>query len=143
MRKSAKALSAVAVFVVLAAVFICAWPYIEMEFAGSASYTEQDKREYNFYTPDILKNMPRISKRYDFDFANITGPAKHVNAVKFYGTDDTSKIAAWLTSSGYEKQAECNLNSTCWRGTDPRETVYVGILTGEKTVIVQVVYDFL
>lgn len=140
MRKSFKVLSGVVI--VIAAALTYAWPYIKMEFTGFDNYTEQDKREYNFYTPDILRKMPRISERYDFDFANVTGPAKHVNAVKFYGTDDTSKINAYLTSIGYTKQDECDLNSSCWRGTDPQETIYVGILTGEKTVIVQVVYNF-
>lgn len=128
--------------IISAAALIYAWPYIRMEFTGFANYTERDKREYDFYTPDLLRKMPRISENYDFDFSNVTGPAKHVNAVKFYGTDDTSKIDAYLTSNGYRKQAECDLNSACWRGADPQETVYVGILTGEKTVIVQVVYNF-
>ncbi|WON76492.1 hypothetical protein [Serratia sp. UGAL515B_01] len=140
MRKSLKVLFGVVIVVVAALLY--AWPYVEMELAGFANYTEQDKREYEFYTPDILKKMPRITENYDFDFANITGPAKHVNAVKFYGTDNTSKIDAYLTAIGYKKQDECDLNSSCWRASDPNETIYVGILTGEKTVIVQVVYDF-
>ena len=73
MRKSFKVLGSVSI--VAAAALTYAWPYIVMEFAGSAHYTEQDKREYEFYTPVLLKKMPRISSRYDFDFANITGPA--------------------------------------------------------------------
>lgn len=140
MRKLLKVLSGVVI--IIAAALTYAWPYIKMEFTGFANYTEQDKREYDFYTPDILRKMPRISERYDFDFANVTGPAKHVNAVKFYGTDDTSKINAYLISIGYKKQDECDLNASCWQGTDPQETIYVGVLTGEKTVIVQVVYNF-
>ncbi|MBS1204098.1 MAG: hypothetical protein H6R25_997 [Proteobacteria bacterium] len=43
------------VIVLIAAALIWSWPYITMEFAGSAHYTEQDSREYEFYTPDILK----------------------------------------------------------------------------------------
>ncbi|WP_435947088.1 hypothetical protein [Dryocola sp. BD586] len=132
----------IATGVLLAAVLICAWPYIEMEFAGSASYTEQDKREYNFYTPDILKNMPRISNRYDFDFANITGPAAQVYAVKFYGIEETSKIDGYLTSMGYQRQGTCNIDNVCWQGTDPAETVMVRALKSEKGVAVQVVYKF-
>jgi len=140
MRKSLKVL--VIIIVVITAVLTYAWPYIEMEFTGSAHYTEQDKREYNFYTPDILKKIPRISPRYDFDFANITGPATHVYAVKFYDTEDIRRINTYLASTGYIRQDECDAESVCWRGTDPQEIIYVGMLRGEKTVIVQVVYDF-
>ncbi|QJW56207.1 hypothetical protein HL670_03096 [Serratia plymuthica] len=140
MRSSLKLLSIVVV--VVAAAVVYAWPYIEMEFAGFANYTEQDKREYEFYTPDVLKDMPRISEYYDFDFTNVTGPAKHVSAVKFYGTDDTSRIDSYLNAVGYKKYDKCDLNASCWQGSDLHETIYVGVLTGEKTVIVQVVYNF-
>lgn len=37
---------------------------------------------------------------------------------------------------GY-KQDKCDIESVCWRSTDPQESVYVDILNGEKTVIVQ------
>lgn len=127
--------------IVVAAALTYAWPWVKMEFAGSAHYTEQDKREYDFYTPDVLRKMPRISTRYSFDFANITGPATHVYAVRFYDTRDTGKVEKYLTSIGY-KQVKCDFESVCWRSTDPQESVYVGTLNGEKTVIVQVVYNF-
>ncbi|MCG8155787.1 hypothetical protein JMY81_07180 [Brenneria goodwinii] len=139
MRKSLKILSGIIIVVAVALTYT--WPYVKMEFAGSAHYTEQDKREYEFYTPDILKKMPRISARYSFDFANITGPAAHVYAVKFYDTKETSKIEDYLASIGY-KQDKCDFESVCWRGSDPQESVYVDILNDEKTVIVQVVYNF-
>ena len=140
MRKQLKILCVAAVVVVGALVYIS--PYIKMEFAGSATYTEQNEREYNFYTPDILKNMPRISDKYEFDFANITGPARHVHTVKFYGTDDTSKIDSYLISIGYKKRGVCDIDAFCWRGSNAQETVYVGVLSGEKTVLIQVVTDF-
>lgn len=78
---------------------------------GSAHYTEQDKREYDFYTPELLKKMPRISPKYEFDFANITGPATHIYTIKFYGTEDTSKINAYLESQGYKPQGNCNIDN--------------------------------
>ena len=126
---------------IIAAVLAFAWPYIQMEFSGSAHYTEQDKREYNFYTPDILKKIPRITSRYDFDFSNNAGPGTQVNVVKFYGTNDTGKVEQYLSSAGYKKD-NCDLGSTCWRKTDPRESIYIDTLKGEKTVVVQVMYDF-
>ncbi|AHG19288.1 hypothetical protein Z042_06395 [Chania multitudinisentens RB-25] len=139
MRNSYKILAVVAV--VMVATLAYAWPYIAMEFAGSAHYSEQDTREYEFYTPEILKRMPRISPRYDFDFANITGPATHVYAVKFYDTEATKEIEEYLESTGY-MQEMCDFEVVCWRSSDPQESVYVGTLNGEKTVIIQVVYNF-
>ncbi|MEJ5064870.1 hypothetical protein WH279_15360 [Erwinia sp. MYb375] len=36
------------IIVVIAGVFFYCWPTIKIELAGSAHYTEQDKREYEF-----------------------------------------------------------------------------------------------
>lgn len=140
MRKSVKAI--IVAGVVIVAAFVWAWPYIAMNFAGSAHYTEQDKREYEFYTPDLLKAMPRISPRYDFDFANITGPSSHVYAIRYYDADDSSKVDAYLETAGYKKQKECFIEATCWTGDDPQETVTVSMLESSKSILVSVVYNF-
>jgi hypothetical protein len=140
MHNSFKLLTAAIILIVASLTW--AWPYITMEFAGSAHYTEEDRREYEFYTPDILKKIPRISSQYDFDFANITGPATHVYAIKFYGTEDTGKINAYLISLGYQHQGLCNIDNICWRGKDDSETIMVRPLKSEKGVAVQIIYDF-
>ncbi|MCT4701047.1 hypothetical protein MUA02_03395 [Enterobacteriaceae bacterium H20N1] len=139
MRNLFKLLAAAVVLITVALAW--AWPYIKMEFAGSAHYTEQDRREYEFYTPVILKKMPRISPRYDFDFANITGPASHVYAVKYYDTHDSRKVNAYLSSLGYKKQKECHIEAVCWLGTDPQEIVTVSFLEHPKTLLVSIIYN--
>lgn len=38
---------------------VIGWPYIRMEFADSAYYTRQNHREYEYYTPELLKKNAR------------------------------------------------------------------------------------
>lgn len=140
MKMSLKALGIVAVVIIAALAYV--GPTIKMELADSAHYTEQDKREYEFYTPEILKNMPRITTRYDFDFSNITGPAAHVYAVKFYDTSKTNQIDSYLTSKGYTRQDSCFIEAVCWRGNDPQETVTVSTLDNPQSVLVSVTNNF-
>lgn len=140
MHKSVNVFSGI--IIVVSAALACAWPYIKMEFSGSAHYTEQDKREYRFYTPDILKNIPRISPQYDFDFANITGPASHVYAIRFYDTDNVSKIDAYLNRMGYKKQETCHIEAVCWRSNDPQEVITVSKLENPEALLVSVIYTF-
>ncbi|WP_435946843.1 hypothetical protein [Dryocola sp. BD586] len=131
--------------VIIGAALAYAWPWIKMEFAGSAHYTEQDKREYEFYTPDLLKNMPRITARYDFAYANITGPASHVFTIRFYDTDDISRVSAYLTSAGYKLRENCFIEAECWSINDnayPPEVVTVAKLKSNKNVEVSVVHNF-
>ncbi len=140
MRNSLKIL--IVVVGIITAGLVWVWPYIEMSFEGSAYYTEQDKREYKFYTPDILREMPRISPRYEFDYVNITGPAALIHAIRFYDVDDSSKVDAYLEIKGYRKQKECHIKAVCWQGSDPEETITVSHL-GEKNIIqVTVIYNF-
>jgi len=140
MRKSLKLLTVLIVLV--AAALMWAWPYVKMEFAGSAHYTEQDTQEYEFYTPDLLKKMPRISSRYDFDFTNITGPASHVYAVRYYDAVDAEEIDLYLDSLGYKKQERCHIEAVCWLGTDPQEIVTVSTLETPKSILISVIYNF-
>lgn len=140
MRKSIKVFSGI--IIVVAAALAYVWPYIKIEFAGSAHYTEQDKREYLFYTPDILKKIPRISPQYDFDFANITGPASHVYAIRFYDTNDASRVDAYLNSMGYKKQETCHIEAACWRSNDPQEVITVSMLENPEEILVSVIYTF-
>lgn len=139
MRNSLKLLTVF--FVLVAAALMYAWPYIKMEFAGSAHYTEQDTREYEFYTPDILKKMPRISSRYDFDFTNVTGPASHVYAIRYYDVVDSEKIDLYLSSLGYKKQEKCHIEAVCWLGTEPHEIVTVSTLEIPESILISVIYN--
>ncbi|UYA60483.1 hypothetical protein NAL19_2344 [Pectobacterium sp. F1-1] len=137
MSKSLKFFAAIGIIGV-ATVIGTIWPYINMNFASSAHSTEQDKREYAFYTPDILKNMPRITNHYDFNFSNVTGPEAKVWTVNFYGTDDTGKVHTYLTSIGYEKQKRCDVEAECWRTAGTHDVVTVATFDTDKSVMVQV-----
>jgi len=111
-----------------------------MGLASSAHYTQQDIQKYDYYTPDILKNMPRISARYEFDYANISGPASaFIFTIKFYGTRETDKINLYLDSTGYKKQATCFVEAVCWQGHDPKEVITVGDSSDPDTVAVSVI----
>ncbi|WP_039054648.1 hypothetical protein [Enterobacter sp. Bisph1] len=140
MRKPAKVLSVVVVFITGLVAF--SWPWIKMILAGSAHYSEQDRREYNFYTPEVLKKMPRISPRYNFVFANITGPAKHVYAIEFYGTEDIDKIERYLAALGYMRQGNFDIDKLCWQSKDASETISITTMKSEKGVVVQYIIDF-
>lgn len=140
MRNSLKVFTAVVV--VIAAGLVWAWPYITMEFAGSAHYTEQDKREYKFYTPDILREMPRISARYDFDYVNVTGPGAFIYAMSFYDVDDSDKVDVYLEGKGYTKQKDCFIEAACWRGSDPEETITVSNFEEKNIIQVSVIHDY-
>ncbi|WP_345830521.1 hypothetical protein AAGR08_20185 (plasmid) [Pantoea sp. BRR-3P] len=140
MEKALKPLIVTAIFVSgLVAYFI---PYIKMEFSGSAHYTEQNKREYNFYTPAILKTMPRITSEYDFDFANITGPASQVYAIRFYHTNDPSEINKYLQKNGFIQQKECHIQAVCWQRGNASETVTISTLDKPIALLVSVIYKF-
>lgn len=136
MRRSIKMISCAVI--AASGMLAYAWPYIVMSFADSAHYREQDKREYEFYTPDLLKKMPRISARYDFDYVNITGPAALVNSVKFYGTKNSGKIDNYLASLGYQKQQTCQVEAACWQGEDSQEEIIVAILSDPDVVSVAI-----
>ncbi|WP_039056277.1 hypothetical protein [Enterobacter sp. Bisph1] len=137
MRTSLKLIFAMLVLCIVGFAFVL--HYLNMEFAENADYTEQDKREYDFYTPTLLKNMPRISNAYRFHYRNVSGPNPAlVYQVAFSGTTDTRKIDAWLVKQGYIKNGICHTHS-CWTGQNPDITLSIGIENTSNIVHVEMV----
>lgn len=121
MRRNIIILLSVAVISVFALAVV--WPHIEMGFASSAHYTRMDTREYEYYTPDLLKRMPRISDNYEFSYSNISGPQAFVYGIQFNGTTDTSKIREYLIAEGYKQQKQCQTEAECWRSPRSKDVV--------------------
>lgn len=118
------------------------WIFCKLFFAGSAYYTEQDWLEYEFYTPDLLKKMPRISTKLQFDFVNVTGPDAHVFTVHFYGVTDSSTIRDYLMSEGYEPQKSCDVEAECWRNHKNNDVITIANYAPSKEIFVQVYRRF-
>lgn len=114
------------------------WPYVKMEFASSAYYTQSDEREYEYYTPDLLKRMPRITATYSFQFMNISGPQAFVYGIRFDGTTEAEKVREYLISEGYAPQAKCDIEAQCWHSGRNEDEVTVSKTTSPDTVTVQV-----
>ncbi|CAI1070471.1 Uncharacterised protein [Serratia rubidaea] len=125
------------VFAAVVGIFAYYWPTITMNFASYAQYTEQDTREYAFYTPELLKKMPRISDHYQFDYTNVSGPQALIYTVTFYDADDTRQISDYLTAAGYQRQPECLVAGECWMSANAHYRVSVVKPEGFREVSVQ------
>ncbi|MCU5774458.1 hypothetical protein N5923_16085 [Erwiniaceae bacterium BAC15a-03b] len=136
MRKAIAVL--IGVIVIAGIALAIGWPYVRMEFASSAYYSEQDKRAYEYYTPELLKKMPRISGDYEFEFGRITGTEANVFTVKFYGVAETQDIRNYLKAEGYELQASCDVEAECWESHATKDEVTVGNIHSQKGVFVQI-----
>ena len=136
MKKSAKNLLSIIIFIF--AILAFAWPYIKMELASSAYYTQYNEREYEYYTPDLLKNMPRISDKYEFAFGNVSGPQAQVFTIRFQDTNDAKKVRDYLTSAGYKPQTNCHVEAECWRIEGSRDVVSVINYHSPDSIAVQI-----
>ncbi|MDY1037147.1 hypothetical protein [Lelliottia sp. CFBP8978] len=136
MKTSASVTLAILAVITVGAVYL--WPYVKMDFTESASYTEQDKREYEFFTPDILKNMPRVSDHYQFGYSNVSGPDLLIYEVTFSGTTHTSRINHYLQKNGFRRLGSCDIDGECWQGDEPGMSVSVSINAKSEIIIVSV-----
>lgn len=115
----------ISVVVIMVLIFTAAWTFLKLTLADSAHYSEQDRFEYQFFTPDLLKKMPRITDDYRFVFTNISGPQAHVFSLQFSGTSDTSAIEKYLTDAGYTAQITCHIEAQCWRSPQTRDVISI------------------
>lgn len=90
-------------------------PYLKMGLAYSAHYSEGEGREYDYFTPALLRSIPRITGRYDFDFSHTTGPENQVHAINFYEIQETVKLERFLSAQGYIRLDHCENGNNCWQ----------------------------
>lgn len=115
----------ISLVVIIFLVGFCGWLFLRMAFDSSAYYTENDRIQYEFYTTDLLKRMPRISKDYTFEYANISGPQAFVFTIQFNGTTQTKEIHQYLRSEGFELQDKCDVLAECWQSNRTIDEVTV------------------
>ena len=114
--------------------------YLRMEFADSANYTEQDSLDYDFYTPDLLKKMPRITDNYSFYYSNVSGPNPAlIFQLRFIGATNADKINAFMKEKGFKQSEACSFAGDCWTGDDPHVTVSIEIEEQPRKVLVSMV----
>lgn len=116
------------------------WPTLKMGFTSSAHYTEEDKQEYEYYTPEILKKIPKISNNYNFDYSKGPGRDEYVFTVHFYGAKakDSNVIINYLKHEGYELQKTCDVEAECWRSNKNTDVITIAHFTSLKEIFVQI-----
>jgi hypothetical protein len=112
------------------------WPYLKMGFTSSAHYTEKDKLEYEYYTPELLKKMPRISDNYEFSYSNISGPQAYVFSVHFQGASNGIEIQNYLKNEGYELQGTCDVEAECWRSYKSNDVISIAKFSSPNEIFV-------
>lgn len=131
---------ALCVLIVFAIALAYGFQYFRMAFADSADYTEADKKDYDFYTPDLLKKLPRITDNYNFHYGNVSGPNPAlIFQVRFIGVTETKQLNAFMKQNGYTKSEACSFAGDCWAGNDADVTVSIGIEEKPGAVLVTMV----
>lgn len=113
------------------------WPTLKVTFDGSLYYKEKDFREYYLLTPELYKNMPRISENYDFYFKNVSGPAFLVWGVRFYGVTNAGPIEEYLKNQGWKLQKNCHVDAECWLKEGVSEELTLAKSDWEKRIELQ------
>ncbi|QDY41656.1 hypothetical protein [Candidatus Pantoea soli] len=114
--------------------------FLRMELADGADYTEQDTQQYEFYTPDLLKKMPRITESYRFHYSNVSGPnPARIFQLRFTGVTDNAPIKTYIERNGYKKSEACSFAGDCWAGQDPDIRVTVEVREKPRSLLITLV----
>jgi len=123
---------------VVAVAGIFAWPYVKMEFASNAYYSQEDELEYEYYTPEILKKIPRISENYTFQYISNHDAQSAFHGIQFEGVTDMSKVRDYLKSEGYEPQPICDTSAECWKTSKSKDILSIYSTSSPDKVVVEI-----
>lgn len=100
--------------------------------ALETDYTEKDWFKYYFFTPDELKQAPRLTNDYIIGIRAQDGPSPGTATIEFYGTQDTQTLKRYLASLGYYPVID-DFSREVWYSADNELSAQV-VAGGENSV---------
>lgn len=68
---------------------------------GRIIYHESDIYRYYMYTDSGIRNAPRISENYQFEYIPTEGPISEMSSVVFHNARDCAPLKDYLNNTGY------------------------------------------
>ncbi|MDY4376011.1 hypothetical protein [Pectobacterium carotovorum] len=105
------------------------------------TYTESEYFTYYAFTDEDIRNAPRISSNYAFEYVPGDGYAPS-NAIIFNDTSDTTLLKTYLTTLGYEQQKRKQGEEDVWKKRTEIEgaTFYIWVNKDAKQVYLTKVF---
>lgn len=101
-------------------------------------YRESDLFDYYFYTDLDIKQAPRISNNYYFEYISPDGSTRETNLIVFYG-GDAGIIRDYLTGLGFHLyDYSDNGREELWVSNDNLRFTF-SIITNKKTDLVSLI----
>ena len=82
------------------AIGIVTLAYLFLAYEPEMTYRESDKVRYHLYTPESIKQAPRLSPDYTFSHSAANGQPETAG-VCFSGVSDAAALKQYLVSRGY------------------------------------------
>ncbi|WP_113632324.1 hypothetical protein DUT67_15430 [Pectobacterium peruviense] len=107
------------------------------------TYTESDYFAYYAFTDEDIRNAPRISRNYAFEYVPGDGYAPS-NAIIFSDTSDATPLKMYLITLGYEQQKRKEGGQDVWnKQTEIEEaTFYVWVNKEAKQVHLTKIFHY-
>lgn len=107
------------------------------------TYTESDYFAYYAFTDEDIRNAPRISSNYAFEYVPGDGYSPS-NAIIFNDTSDATPLKMYLMTLGYEQQKRKERGEDVWKKRTAIEeaTFYIWVNTKAKQVYLTKVFHY-
>ncbi|HHG9066895.1 TPA: hypothetical protein ACPYW1_004565 [Citrobacter freundii] len=118
-------------------VFIFLSPLL-IPWPDKLEYRENDFFNYYLYTDVDIKQAPRISRNYRFEYISPDGSTREINLIVFHG-GDVGVIRDYLTGLGFHLyDYSDNGNEELWISNDNRRFTF-SIVTNKKKDLVSLI----
>ena len=98
------------------------------------TYRESDTISYSWFTSDLIKDVPRISQAYEFEYRSQDGASPEMSAVTFYNTGDAEKLRSYLKAKGFTYETRDSFGEQ-WTHYDSGLVMSLAVDKTQKKVI--------
>ncbi len=124
------------ILLIIAALFIV-WNVILIKFTPgpgeSSRYKESDFLSYYWFTDNLIKNAPRISNHYQFEYWELDGSSPRMSIIEYHDATDADALRDYLNHMKFNKK-KTDSHGERWEKKNTG-TVYINEAKGEKVII--------
>ncbi|MDR7345568.1 hypothetical protein J2X14_004022 [Pantoea alhagi] len=89
---------------------------------------------YRFYVDEDIKDVPRISDDYYFQYRRMDGPSAEISGIVFNGITETAALEKYLTALGYQHVSDDEIGQRWEKDGRPNPNIYIWRDTASKTI---------
>ncbi|MDU4092658.1 MAG: hypothetical protein E7H57_05205 [Pantoea sp.] len=104
------------------------------EAERNPGFKQSERRLYRLFVDEDIKDVPRITDDYYFQYRRMDGPSAEISGIVFNGITETAALEKYLAALGYRHVSDDEIGQRWEKDGRPNPNIYIWRDTASKTI---------